>query len=98
MTSAFRKLGISSANIAKQLGRQKATIYREIERNPGFKRYSYPTWRAQQMARNWLSQLRRNKRYSEIDFRLSDAFLRLVQSPVQFVGDLKGKRLSNIEP
>ncbi|ASC57186.1 Transposase [Vibrio vulnificus] len=33
MISALRKQGISTAKIAKQLGRHKATIYREIERN-----------------------------------------------------------------
>ncbi|HAS8613967.1 TPA: HTH domain-containing protein, partial [Vibrio vulnificus] len=32
MISALRKQGISTAKIAKQLGRHKATIYREIER------------------------------------------------------------------
>ncbi|HDY7526589.1 TPA: helix-turn-helix domain-containing protein, partial [Vibrio vulnificus] len=74
MISALRKQGISTAKIAKQLGRHKATIYREIERNSRynrhFKRYSYQAWRAQQMARSRLSRSRRNKRYSEIDFRL----------------------------
>ncbi|MBT2923928.1 helix-turn-helix domain-containing protein, partial [Vibrio anguillarum] len=33
MISALRKQGTSTAKIAKQLGRHKATIYREIERN-----------------------------------------------------------------
>ncbi|ENV5908900.1 transposase, partial [Vibrio parahaemolyticus] len=93
MISALRKQGISTAKIAKQLGRHKATIYREIERNSRynrhFKRYSYQAWRAQQMARNWLSRSRRNKRYSEIDFRLPEALLRLDWSPDQIVGYLR---------
>ncbi|MCQ8156448.1 helix-turn-helix domain-containing protein, partial [Vibrio parahaemolyticus] len=33
MISALRKQGISTANIAQQLGRHNATIYRELERN-----------------------------------------------------------------
>ncbi|HHF3209294.1 TPA: transposase, partial [Vibrio diabolicus] len=93
MISALRKQGINTAKIAKQLGRHKATIYREIERNSRynrhFKRYSYQAWRAQQMARNRLSRSRRNKRYSEIDFRLPEALLRLDWSPDQIVGYLK---------
>lgn len=93
MISALRKQGISTAKIAKQLGRHKATIYREIERNSRynrhFKRYSYQAWRAQQMARNRLSRSRRNKRYSEIDFRLPEALLRLDWSPDQIVGYLR---------
>ncbi|WP_080721913.1 helix-turn-helix domain-containing protein [Vibrio vulnificus] len=68
MISALRKQGISTAKIAKQLGRHKATIYREIERNcrynKFFDRYSYQPRRAQQMARNRLSRSRRNKRYT----------------------------------
>ncbi|MDF5491006.1 IS30-like element ISVa6 family transposase, partial [Vibrio parahaemolyticus] len=95
MISALRKQGISTAKIAKQLGRHKATIYREIERNSRynrhFKRYSYQAWRAQQMARNRLSRSRRNKRYSEIDFRLPEALLRLDWSPDQIVGYLRGR-------
>ncbi len=67
MISALRKQGISTAKIAKQLGRHKATIYREIERNSRynrhFKRYSYQAWRAQQMARNRLSRSRRKASY-----------------------------------
>ncbi len=51
MISALRKQGISAAKIAKQLGRHKATIYREIERNcrynKFFDRYSYQPLRAQ---------------------------------------------------
>ncbi|HHF3209320.1 TPA: transposase, partial [Vibrio diabolicus] len=93
MISALRKQGISTAKIAKQLGRHKATIYREIERNSRynrhFKRHSYQAWRAQQMARNRLSRSRRNKRYSEIDFRLPEALLRLDWSPDQIVGYLR---------
>ncbi|AYO09636.1 IS30 family transposase [Vibrio campbellii] len=93
MISALRKQGISTAKIAKQLGRHKATIYREIERNSRynrhFKRYSYQAWRAQQMARNRLSRSRRNKRYSEIDFRLPEALLRLDWSSDQIVGYLR---------
>ncbi|WP_029203588.1 helix-turn-helix domain-containing protein, partial [Vibrio genomosp. F6] len=54
MISALRKQGISTAKIARQLGRHKATIYREIERSSRYdrylKRYSYQAWRAQQMA------------------------------------------------
>ncbi len=41
------------------------------------------------MARNRLSRSRRNKRYSEIDFRLPEALLRLNRSPDQIVGYLK---------
>ncbi|MCU8492683.1 helix-turn-helix domain-containing protein, partial [Vibrio vulnificus] len=93
MISALRKQGISTAKIAKQLGRHKATIYREIERNcrynKFFDRYSYQPRRAQQMARNRLSRSRRNKRYSEIDFRLPEALLRLDWSPDQIVGYLR---------
>lgn len=33
MISALRKQGVNTAKIAKQLGRHKATIYQEIERN-----------------------------------------------------------------
>lgn len=39
------------------------------------------------MARNRLSRSRRNKRYSEIDFRLPEALLRLDWSPDQIVDD-----------
>ncbi|KHF81616.1 transposase, partial [Vibrio vulnificus] len=93
MISALRKQGISTAEIAKQLGRHKATIYREIERNcrynKFFDRYSYQPRRAQQMARNRLSRSRRNKRYSKSDFRLPEALLRLDWSPDQIVGYLR---------
>lgn len=41
------------------------------------------------MARNRPSRSRRNKRYSEIDFRLPEALLRLDWSPDQIVGYLK---------
>ncbi|GEA22843.1 hypothetical protein VH1807_contig00028-0039 [Vibrio harveyi] len=68
--SALRKQEISTVKIAKQLGRHKAFIYREIVRNSRynrhFKRYSYQAWRTQKMARNRLSRSRRNKRYSEM--------------------------------
>ena len=93
MISALRKQGISTAKIAKQLGRHKATIYREIERNirynKFFERYSYQPERAQQMARSRLSRSRRNKRYDAIDFKLPEALLRLDWSPEQIVGYLK---------
>jgi IS30 family transposase len=39
MISVLRKQGISTTKIAKQLGRHKATIYREIERNSRYNRH-----------------------------------------------------------
>ncbi|GAB7221609.1 hypothetical protein VoSk93_08210 [Vibrio owensii] len=43
MISALRKQGISTAKIAKQQGRQKATSYREIERNSRYNRHFLPS-------------------------------------------------------
>ncbi len=92
--SLLRKQGFSVNHIAQIMGRHRSTIYRELKRNSchrtdGAYRYS----KADSRTRGRRSRSRRNRHYSENDFKLVRRLLRQKLSPEQIVGYIRRFRL-----
>lgn len=91
--SALRKQGLPVIQIAKEMGRHKSTIYREIKRNFSPSNHCYRPPEADSMARARRRRSRRNRHYSENDFLLVRKLLRQKWSPEQIVGHIRRFKL-----
>jgi transposase, IS30 family len=90
--SALRKQGLNQSEIARHLGKHRSSICREFQRNccnDG----DYRPSKAASRTRNRRSRSRRNRRFSERDFRPVVSLLRQQWSPEQISGylDLTGR-------
>ncbi len=96
MLSALRTQGWNQAQIARQLGRHKSTISRELRRNcspwDGFYRPS----RAVEQANGRRSQSRRNRHFTKRDLRRVIRLLEEDWSPEQIAGRLRRDRILSI--
>ena len=95
MISALRVQGLSQAAIARQLGRHRSSISREIRRNHCNDGHYRPS-KADSRTRRRRSHSRRNWRFSEHRLQMVIALLRLDWSPEQISGWLRLYRVFHI--
>ena len=88
MISALRLQGLSQGAIARQLGRHRSSISREIRRNCCNDGHYRPT-KADSRTRRRRSQSRRNWQFSDRYLQMVIALLRLDWSPEQIAGWLR---------
>lgn len=86
--SALRKQGLSLAYIAKTMGRHRSTLYRELTRNQCPKGH-YATYEADSITRGRRRRSRRNRHYTDDDFRIVRKLLKKKWSPEQIVGHIR---------
>ena len=90
LISYLVKQGFNQAEIARQMGRHRSTISRELRRNRchGIDRY-YRHSRAHRRTVARRRRSRRNRHYTERDFALVRKLLRQDLSPEQIVGHIR---------
>ena len=81
--------GKSAGDIARQLGRHRSTIYREVGRNCSRSDGFYRPQQADSWARTRRSRSRRNYRITDQDWELVEKLLKIDWSPEQIAGRLK---------
>jgi len=79
----------SVSEIARQLGRHRSTIYREVRRNAAKYDGAYRPYFATEKANGRRSRSRRNRRYTPEHFAVIERLLREDYSPQQIVGRLR---------
>ena len=89
--SAFLKSGKSIKEIAKQLGRDKSTLYREVNRNKGLR--GYRPHQAHEKAVDRLQNSHRHIKITQKVIHKIESFLRDRWSPEQISGYLREKGL-----
>jgi IS30 family transposase len=87
--SALRQVGYCPAAIARQLGRHRSTISRELRRNCSPWDGSYRPSKAQEQANGRRSRSRRNRRFGGQAWRRVVSLLREQWSPEQVSGSLR---------
>ncbi len=87
--AALRTVGLSNAEIARQLGRHRSTVGRELQRNCAPHDGWYRSRRAHQRAhaRRWRS--RRNSQFGPAEWKRVETLLREEWSPEQVAGYLR---------
>lgn len=95
MISAYRVQGFSQAEIARQLGRHRSTISREIRRNQRADG-KYEVSRAISRASRLRRESRRHWRFSDKHLQVIFRLLRLKWSPEQISGWLKANNIFSI--
>ncbi len=87
--AALRTVGLSNAEIARQLGRHRSTVGRELQRNAAPHDGWYRSRRAHQRAhaRRWRS--RRNSQFGSAEWTRVETLLRQEWSPEQVAGYLR---------
>jgi transposase, IS30 family len=88
MLSALRRQGLSQAAIARQLGRHRSTICRELRRNASRWDRCYRPSIAIERTSGRRSRSRRNRRFTRRDLQRIDRLLRQQWSPQQIAGYL----------
>jgi IS30 family transposase len=88
MLAALRRQGHNQSEIARQLGRHRSTICREVRRNSTRADGRYRAFTAQERTNGRRSRSRRNLRFSASDFALIDELLCRQWSPEQVAGHL----------
>ncbi len=95
MISALRLQGLSQAAIARQLGRHRSSVSREIRRNHCNDGHYRPS-KTDSRTRRRRSHSRRNWRFSDGHLQMVNAQLRLDWSPEQIAGWLRFHRMLRI--
>jgi IS30 family transposase len=85
----LRQLGHSAAAIARALGRDRSTVWREVRRNRASSDGTYRPQLAEWYARRRRSRSRRNQRFTAADWLQVHAGLRQLWSPEQVAGRLR---------
>jgi transposase, IS30 family len=88
--ATLRRQGFNQAEIARELGRHRSTIGRELRRNSARFDGCYRPSKAIERTAGRRSRSRRNQRFTCSDLRLVDAQLRERWSPEQICGRLRG--------
>jgi IS30 family transposase len=92
----LRQLGYPIPTIARVLGRDRSTVWREVRRNRATSDGTYRPQLAEWYARRRRSRSRRNQRFTAADWIQVHAGLREKWSPEQVSGRLRRKRLLRI--
>ena len=96
MLAALRRQGLNQSEIARALGRHRATVCREVRRNSTRADGHYRAFTAQERTNGRRSRSRRNQRFTAEDFALVDGLLRRLWSPEQVAGHLARAGLLSI--
>jgi IS30 family transposase len=88
--ATLRKQGFNQSEIARELGRHRSTICRELKRNSARWDGHYRPSKAIERTAGRRSRSRRNLRFSRSDLRRVEAQLRQLWSPEQICGRLRG--------
>jgi len=88
--ATLRKQGFNQAQIAREIGRHRSTIGRELKRNSARFDGCYRPSKAIERTAGRRSRSRRNQRFTRTDLRRVDAQLRELWSPEQICGRLRG--------
>lgn len=87
--AAMRSQRVAMAEIARQLGRHRSTIYREVARNRSSYDGAYRATPAVEHTNARRRRSRRNRRYVPSDFAMVEEYLREDWSPEQVVGQFR---------
>ncbi len=90
--AALRQTGWWPSKIARELGRHRSTVSRELRRNCSPWDGSYRPSKAQEQTNGRRSRSRRNQRFGGRDWRLVESLLRRQWSPEQVSGSLRKSR------
>ena len=93
----LRRSGLWPAAIAREIGRHRSTVVRELRRNAGLRAW-YDATRAQAKADVRRSWSRRNRRIGPRQWRCVVRYLRAYWSPAQIAGRLRQRRQLRICP
>jgi IS30 family transposase len=96
MLAAFRRQGLNQSRIARELGRHRSTVCREVRRNSTRADGHYRAFTAQERTNGRRSRSRRNRRFTAEDFALVEELLRRQWSPEQVAGHLRRAGLLSI--
>jgi IS30 family transposase len=88
--ATLRKQGSTKAEIARELGRHRSTIGRELKRNSARFDGCYRPSKAIERTAGRRARSRRNQRFTRTDLRQVEAQLRELWSPEQICGRLRG--------
>jgi len=92
--AALKRQGLSFANIAKAMNRDRSTIYREVKRNSCWIiDDSYRPSKAQRRTRARRRRSRRNQHFTHQDYKIVRQLIRKQWSPEQITGYLKKEGL-----
>ena len=89
MLSAWRMQGLNQSEIARQLGRHRSTISRELKRNSSASDGRYRVDTADERARGRRSRSRRNQQFTPEQLHQVEALLAKEWSPEQISGCLR---------
>jgi IS30 family transposase len=96
MLAALRRQGCNQSEIARQLGRHRSTVCREVRRNRTRADGHHRAFTAQERANGRRSRSRRNRHFTSADFALVEGLLRRQWSPEQVAGYLRRHGLLSI--
>lgn len=92
MLAALRRQGLNRAQIARQVGRHRSTISRELKRNGYALDGRYRASKAQERTNGRRSRSHRHQRFTCQDLSVVEALLRRQWSPEQVAGYLRKAR------
>ena len=90
--AALRQVGLKPAEIARELGRHRSTVSRELRRNATPYDGWYRARRAQQRAHARRYRSRRNSQFGRTHWKRVEGLLREEWSPEQVSGHLRLER------
>ncbi len=96
--ATLRTQGLNQSEIARELGRHRSTICRELKRNSARFDGCYRPSKAIERTAGRRSRSRRNQRFTRSDLRRVDAQLRELWSPEQICGRLRGSLSISLPP